>query len=144
MDLNFYSKFNPPPKVQLSIPRDEKIRTKQSFKDECDINGLVARYRRTGQFPMPNKVPQYGDFTSVPDYQTARNLVLQAEHDFLNLPSALRAECDNDPAVFLDRLRDPEFVQKHGLAATPLPAVPDPAGGQPAPSPESSDPAPKA
>lgn len=55
---------------------------KQSFRDECDINKLVARYSKFG-FPEAPP-PQYVDTTRIPEFQDAQNMsasVFQAYED---------------------------------------------------------------
>lgn len=121
-------------KTALAIDPDE-AQTKQSFKDECDINHIMARYKKTGQLPdMIRENPQFGDFSDVPSYLEAWNRVQFAETQFAALPAAVRQECFNDPAVFLEKVKDKEWAQKHALALTPSSAPsqgvsPAPAGG---------------
>jgi len=120
----------------------DKGRTKQSMKDECDINKITARYERTGALPdMIREDPQYGDFSDVPSFQEALHLVSLAETQFGALDARVRARFENDPAQFLAFATDPanlgEMV-KLGLAVerpspTPSPAASsapgDPASG---------------
>ena len=115
----------------ISFEADKKL-TKDSFKDDCDINRIVDRYARTGELPRTNPIQaQYGDVSNLPEsYLEAVNLVTQAEQTFGALPAAVRAECGNSPALFLERIKDPEFVKKHKLGATPLPAAPEPVTGK--------------
>lgn len=105
-------------------------RTHQSFKDECDINVVMRRYANNGQFPNTNPMqPTYGDFTNSTDYLQARLQVGEAMDEFMQLPSAVRAACDNDPAKFLDMCADPERLeelQDLGLAERSVPPVLDP------------------
>ena len=62
-------------------------RTKQSFKDECDINNILKKYNKTGQLPAMIKAdPKYGDFSNSASYQESLNLVLLAQEQFSNLP----------------------------------------------------------
>jgi len=82
----------------------EPSRTIQDGKDDADINVIMERYARTGQFKPPASLPQYGDFTAVQDFQSALNLVMAAEKGFLELPARLRARFHNDPAALLDFL----------------------------------------
>lgn len=80
-----------------------KSRTKQSFKAECDINNIMAKYKRTGVLPMMIKQnPQYGDFANPVDFQDAMNIVVQAEAQFAGLPAKTRERFDNNPKNFLD------------------------------------------
>lgn len=113
----------------LAVPQDEK-RTKDSFAEECDVNNVVKKYKATGQLPSLVKTnPQYGDFSDVPDYLSALQTIKVAETAFQALPARVRAECANDPALFLERVQDPEWAAKHALALpkpepTPSPAAP--------------------
>lgn len=84
-----------------------KGRTKQSFRDECDINSVMRRWEKTGQLhPLQRYPPQYGDFTNVDDYQAAVNQVQQAEDAFMALPSRVRSRFGNDPAELLRFMAD--------------------------------------
>lgn len=77
-------------------------RTKQSFKEECDINSILKKFERTGVVPGNAKTPKYGDFSEGTTYQEALNLVITAEQQFASLPARARERFQNDPAKFLD------------------------------------------
>lgn len=82
-------------------------RTKQAFKDECDINNIMARYMKTGVIDFVNKHQgQYGDVTGL-DYQEAMETIAQSKTLFNELPSTIRSRFENDPALFLDFVHDP-------------------------------------
>jgi phage internal scaffolding protein len=81
-------------------------RTKQSFRDECDINNILRQFNVTGQLPIGSVQPQYGDFSGITDYQSALNAVMAAQDSFLQLPAKLRARFDNDPALFVEFASD--------------------------------------
>ena len=81
-------------------------RTKQSFRDECDINNILRKFNVTGQLPIGSVQPQYGDFSGVTDYQSALNAVMAAQDSFLALPAKVRAKFDNDPALFVEFASD--------------------------------------
>jgi len=81
-------------------------RTKQAFKEECDINTILKRFNVTGQLPVSPLQPQYGDFSGVRDYQTALNAVIAAQESFQALPAVLRNRFANDPAAFVDFCSD--------------------------------------
>jgi len=75
--------------------------THQSFKDECDINNIIKKYKRTGVLThVTSAVGQYGDYSSVPDFHEAMNIVARAQQEFELLPAALRKRFANDPAQF--------------------------------------------
>jgi len=81
-------------------------RTKQSFRDECDINNILRKFNVTGELPVGSVQPQYGDFSGITDYQSALNAVMAAQDSFLALPAKIRSRFDNDPALFVDFASD--------------------------------------
>ena len=81
-------------------------RTKQSFRDECDINNILRKFNVTGQLPIGSVQPEYGDFSGVTDYQSALNAVMAAQDSFLQLPAKVRSKFNNDPALFVDFASD--------------------------------------
>lgn len=123
--------------VGLKFPRDSRW-TKQSFKDEADINTLMARYLSTGEMPVINQVaPQYLDATGM-DFQAMQDQVVQARELFMALPSALRSRFANDPGQFLEYVADPANrpeMSKLGLLkpdAAPIPQAKPRTAGEPA------------
>jgi phage internal scaffolding protein len=84
----------------------EESLTKQSFKEQSDINVIVNKFMKTGVMPETVNMPRYGDFTEATDYQTALNLVMQAEDAFMELPATLRARFENDPGQLLAFIED--------------------------------------
>lgn len=123
------SAYGPKLKVSVTFPPDEG-RTKQSFKQECDINHIMARYVKTGIIEFTNKhAPQYGDVTGL-DFREGIQVVAAARSMFEEMPSHLRARFYNNPEVFLDFVNNPanrEEARKLGLlkrearSATPVP-----------------------
>lgn len=88
--------------------------TKQSFKDECDINTLVSRWQKSGQVGSSfNATPgDFRDVSNVPDYHTALNMVIEAQRMFDALPSNVRDRFQNDPGAFLSFMDDPRNVDE--------------------------------
>lgn len=120
--------------------------TKQSFKDECDINFIMNKWQRTGEIPdnmVGTMRPQYGDFTDSNDYMTACNRVLAAKEAFASLPAFLRDRFANEPANLIRFLSIPENQEEAirlGLAEAPTPEPePEPEAGEEPPTPESSE-----
>jgi len=97
----------------------------QSQKDEADINTIVRNFGVTGRVSAAVRLPEYGDFDTVNDYQSAIEAVRAAEAEFYKIPSRIRSEFDNNPQQFaafcLDRSNLPQ-LQEWGLA--PKPAAP--------------------
>lgn len=106
--------------------------TDQSQAAECDVNTIMDRFLKTGVLPGVDAERLYGDFTSVPDFQEAQNIMRQATTQFASLDARLRRRFDNNPAEFLAFATDPkngEELVKLGLATAspkpPSPASPD-------------------
>ncbi|AXH73798.1 MAG: internal scaffolding protein [Microviridae sp.] len=98
---NFHSTYSLKPKISINFPKDSRY-TKQSFKDECDINLLMSRYLATGELPNLNEAaPQYLDVSAV-EFQKSMEFIAGANTLFQELPSAIRNRFQNDPAAFLD------------------------------------------
>ena len=99
--------------------------TKQAFREECDINRIMARYELTGQIEHVNrKQPIYGDFSQFSDYQTMLGKVNQATEAFEALPSELRKELKYDPQNLFGWIQNPankEKAIKYGLMQSPPP-----------------------
>lgn len=111
-----------------------KSRTKQSFRDECDVNTIMGTWRKTGQVAhLAKNPPRYGDFTTADDYLSACNKVLDAQSAFGELPAEIRARMHNSPAELLRFLADPENVEEARKLGLVEPAEEEPA---PAPAPE--------
>lgn len=93
---------------RVQFKSDKPSMTKQSFKNECDINSIMRKWKVTGVLPHARDVAgQYGDFSDIMDYQTALNAVISANDNFMSLPAKLRARFYNDPAQFLKFCDDP-------------------------------------
>lgn len=130
----------------LSCP--EETRTQQNFKEECDINTLVRRFKITGLMPQNVRPPQYQDFDGVTDYHTAMNAVRQAAESFAQMPANVRKRFDNDAGNFTTFCMNPENkeeMKKLGLLIPeafqkPLDLQPKDA---PAPLPDASKDTPK-
>jgi len=101
----FKSAYSPKDRVRLKTP--EASRTKQAFKAECDINTVIARFLRTGQVDLAQRLePRYGDCTGL-EFQSAMLKVKEAQTLFSELPSAIRGRFRNEPAEFLTFIQDP-------------------------------------
>lgn len=126
----------------------EEGKTRQEFKDECDINILLAQYERTGVVSHINpRSPMYLDVTDVPDLRGAIDLVNAANESFMTLPAAVRKTFDNDPVQFVEFASDPRNIGKlrewglaapetavQGGSASAATSVPDTGSNEPASS----------
>ncbi|QXP08638.1 MAG: internal scaffolding protein [Arizlama microvirus] len=94
-----YSYFNPPPAVGAVFGPSM---TQEEFKDECDINRIMARYSKTGTVAGRTDMGTYGDFSAGVDYLEAQNIILRSNEQFAALPSKVREQFRNSPKLFLD------------------------------------------
>lgn len=100
--------------------------TKQSFRDEVDINTIVRRFGLTGELPTGVAVPSYGDYSGVVDFHTAMNAVAKANEAFDAMPGEVRARFHNDPQEFLEFFADEANrgeAEKLGLVVPKKPDV---------------------
>lgn len=119
----------------------EPSRAIQSAAEEADINTIVKRFGLTGKLPDVLNLPRYGDFTGVTDYQSALNVVMAADAEFMRLPAHVRSRFHNDPALLLDFVSNAanrEEAMELGLLKTmeaqetiPAPVVSTPTGVAP-------------
>lgn len=91
---------------ETGLSNTEPSMAQQHFKEEVDINTIVARFGLTGQMPEDFRAPEYGDFSDVVDFQSAQNAVLAAQAAFMEMPAGLRARFDNNPQTLMEFLAD--------------------------------------
>lgn len=129
-------------------------RTKQEFKDQCDMNLIVQNFLKTGRLDQIDQAKaQYLDLAATPQsYQESLNLVIGAADAFSSLPANIRAAYDNSVSVFLEAAyHDPDavFGSTKPVQADPAsqathvaqpPANPPVAPPQPQPSPVATPP----
>lgn len=113
---------------------EEDSLTEQQYKDACDINKILKRLVKTGIEPINKNEPQYGDFSSAPDYQEACNIIIQSEEQFNGLSSEIRERFNNDPAKFLEfaEQADEQGLYEIGAGPKPAPVVEEPINPAPA------------
>lgn len=100
----------------------------QSAEEESNINTIVRRFGISGELPGGYDMPQSGDFTDIPDFHTAMNLVRKAQEEFVKVPAHIRARFGNDPSAFMAFVEDDsnrEEARRLGLLRAPDP-VPQP------------------
>ncbi len=135
-------------------------RTKQSFKDETDINKILHRAQKAGSFSHLQKYEgTYSDFADF-DFMEAQLQLTKGREVFDALPSELRNEFKQSPAAFFDYVNDPanagklreklpdlakpgkQNIDVSGKTAPddpvpePAPAAPEPEPAPPAPTPD--------
>lgn len=87
-------------------------RTQQHFKDEANINSIMTKYGKSGLLTdptkTPTKMPQFGDYSEVADFQTMQNKVIEVNNYFQSLPADIRKMFDNDPQKLQEWISNPE------------------------------------
>ncbi len=104
VDMNFRTAYGDHEPVRTVVVG--KSRTKQSFKAECDINNIMAKYQKSGAVAHVNRHgAEYGYATSL-DFAEAMRVVTTGQSMFDDLPSSVRTRFSNDPASFLSFVQD--------------------------------------
>lgn len=112
----FYTNYNPAPK--RGSWNNGPSKTLQQFKDEADINVLIGRYMRTGfyynpmQTPTQKRMPQFGDYSALGDFQEQQQRILDVYDDFARLPAKVRERFGNNPALFVEFAGDPANTEE--------------------------------
>lgn len=119
--------------AETGLVCDDESLAIQSAEEESNINTIVRRFGLTGQLPDQVAMPRTGDFTNIPDFHTAMNMVRQAQEEFLRIPADVRARFQNDPQQFMqffEKEENREEAVKLGLVL-PKPPSGTPDGGTP-------------
>lgn len=102
---------------------DDPSLTQQNFAEECDINKIVKRAQAGSDIGHVNSMPaMYGDFSNIPDYQQAFDIVQRANKLFMTMPWDVRERFRNDPQKMVEFLQDAnnrEEAIKLGLVVPP-------------------------
>lgn len=128
------NKFSPVQKKPAVVADDG--RTQQHFKDQCDINILLAKYRKTGIMEHVTRAKErYGDFTQYgSDLAADLDRVAKAKQTFEMLPAELRNQFKNSIPGFFNFVQDPKnFDQcvKWGIYDKPQEVVAPPSQSKP-------------
>ncbi len=95
-------------------PTYEDGRTKQSFKNETDINQILKRAQKSGTISHLNKhEAHYGDFAGF-DFFDAQLQLAAGRTIFDDLPVELRREFNQSPGEFFEYVNDPANVDRLG------------------------------
>lgn len=96
-------------RVQKFFTKPSK--TRQAFKDECDINKIMRRFRDVNgvDFEDVAEMPDisfYRDFSSFPDLRDSLHHFDRAKASFDALPAKVRQRFNNNPLDFVEFLSD--------------------------------------
>lgn len=98
-------------------------KTKQSFRDKCDINKIIAKYQKTGMLRnLNNGQPFYGDVSMFKDYKQSLDKVNDATELFMKMSPTIRERFKNDPAEmikFLENKNNLKEAQELGMVVKP-------------------------
>lgn len=104
-------------------------RTKQEFAKDCDVNQIVAKYRKTGSITHVRNSTNgvYADMTDAPGFLEATQTVAKARQAFEEIPAHIRNQFGHDPENLMRFLNDPknheEAIKMGLMTAKPKPAL---------------------
>lgn len=117
------------PQVRVHPDPGETSMTKQSFKESCDINNILARYQKTGVVDHVAKHGANYGFISGATFTENMMQITNAQNMFNDLPAAAREYFNHDPAKFLEAVEnlddssDLTKLVELGLVNKPIPPV---------------------
>ncbi len=122
--------------------------TKQAFRDECDIQKIMARAEKGGTISHLQKHEgAYEDFSDF-DFHAQSTMLTKGREIFDDLPAEIRKEFGQSPQAFFTYVNDPankdDLLKKLPALAQPgrqLPAVVPPNADEQAASAAASEPA---
>ncbi len=83
-------------------------RTKQSYKDSCDINKLLEKGAKTGSLSHLQRYgAKYGDFADI-DWENIPLQLAEGRQVFNELPAEIKREFNQNPGKFYDYVTDPQ------------------------------------
>lgn len=97
---------------KTAVKFTQPSKTQQHEKEAADINNIVKRFNLTGQLPENLRVPKFGDFRGIKDYQSALNAVQLANESFQQLPAEIRKRFNHDPEQFVEFCLDKKNVEE--------------------------------
>lgn len=100
----------------------DETRTHEEFAEECDINVIAARFGIGNEMPdISNWVQNVDIENEVSDFQSAMNILNEAQRQFDGLPAKVRSYFNNSPGEFVNFVSDEknaEEMVRLGLATS--------------------------
>ena len=94
--------------LERETPVYDDGRTKQSFKDQTNINKIMAKAARGGTIShLAKHGAVYGDFSDIDDLLTAHKRLERGKEIFNDLPGEIKREFQNSPRKFFNYVNDP-------------------------------------
>jgi len=118
------------PRLRVAVECKDGTRTKQSFREACDVNAIIRRYDKTGVLTHINTVKaQFGDFSNLGDFRENLEKMQKAEESFMELPAKMRKKFRNDPLELIqflsDKKNDAEAIEMGLIKAPKVPETPE-------------------
>lgn len=101
-----------PKRLRVVHPVGGEVKTKQGMKDEVNINSIIRRWRDGVPLPAAHRQPMYGDFSDSGSFHEALIKIDGAKEEFMRLPSEIRAACEQDMGIFLDKVHTEEGLKE--------------------------------
>ncbi len=92
--------------VSVKAEQGGPSEVREAFKDEADINNIVARYQKTGQMPLNADEARFGDVSDFRDYKAALDFVREARDNLRDMPEEARGQYQADPDGFIEALEE--------------------------------------
>lgn len=106
-------------------------RTKQAFKDQTDINKILARAAKGQTIShLAKHGAVYGDFSDIDDLLVAHDRLQKGREIFQQLPAEVKREFRNDLGAFYNYVNDPANADR---LEEVLPGLARPGNQMPAP-----------
>ena len=105
--LKFRTPYNKPKQHEYAFATEGDSLTQQHHQQECDINFILAKYKKNNLVThLAKGTPTFGDFSNPTDYHSALDKLIRAQQDFDALPSDIRSQFANDPSKLIEFLAD--------------------------------------
>lgn len=88
---------------------DDESKTKQQFKDECNLCSTVKKYiKGSARLNVSVLSPVYADVSQIGSFQDCCNYVTNSLEAFSKLPSNIRDRFKNDPSELINFVDNPD------------------------------------
>jgi phage internal scaffolding protein len=97
--------------VRIQYKTNGTCKVQKHLKDECDLEKMVERYKRTGQIRVMGEA-KFGEWSQLSSYHDAHNAIIATQEAFAKVPSKIRQKFDNDPQKLIDFIEDPKNLKE--------------------------------
>ena len=104
---NFRTAYSSQPRKPFQPSGESK--TQQHHVEQVKVQNLIKQYDRTGILShVASGVAHYGDYTKVNEYKTSLDFVNIANQSFMELPSGIREQFNNNAGEFFEFATNPK------------------------------------